>query len=279
MLNYQRLHQNLRSSTPSSSYLRWLIDLGSIDGGGARPLSYSVMWMLLEMQGLHALRGDLFELGVLHGHTLGLLASTSRQGELVLGGDIDAPVLASSVQRVKERLSASIPWIDLKAIGFSSASIQFRRALLENVGDSGIRFAHIDGEHSYELAKRDMELCEELMAPWGLICLDDVFSLACPSVTEALFAFAAQRDWELVLFAPGKAFLCRPRYFPFYRKLFMHIPGLLRDLFSTPCGMAVTSHDPDQGYISIFETGYPYYQVVGKAFDNFDDFQAWHQQP
>ena len=279
MRSYQQLLESLRQESASGSYVQNLITIGAIEGGGAAPLSYASMQLLLELQNLHGLSGDLLEIGVFHGHTLGLLASASRQGEIAIGGDIDPVTLKAAAERIRKELCAALPWLFIKEINCSSASLEFRRALLTNAGNTGVRFAHIDGEHSYELAKRDMELCDEVMAPWGLICVDDVFNLGSPSVTEALFAFNSQRDWELLLFTPGKAFLCRPRYFPFYRKLLIQISNLLRDLLGMQSGMAVTTHDSDQGYLSIFETEGPYYQVVGKSFTRFEDFQNWHQQP
>lgn len=266
-------------SATSADYVAQLIQSGPVSGGGASPLSYATMRYLLEFQSCAELFGDLVEIGVLHGHTLGLLASTSREGERVIGADLSAAMLSRSRSRLEAELCDRLPWIAFHEVAGSSASLAFRRRIRDAVSDAGIRFAHIDGEHSFALAKSDLELVAELMAPWGLICLDDTFNLPCACVTEALFAFLFTSDWQLLLLMPNKAVACQSRYFPFYRECIQGLPVYLSEQHGMQVGLATSTHSPDHGYYSVFPQSSTFYQVVNKAFDSFSAFQSWKRHP
>ena len=75
--------------------------------------------------------------------------------------------------------------------------------------DGCFRWIHIDGEHSGPAVRNDLAIAAALIAPGGIICLDDFFTPAYPQITAAVFEFLASCRDELQLFLVGynKAYL------------------------------------------------------------------------
>lgn len=68
---------------------------------------------------------------------------------------------------------------------------------------SGLSFCHIDGGHSAAETCRDLELCHEVLAPGGLIALDDYFNPNFPGVCEGALDFRARHPDTLLPIATG----------------------------------------------------------------------------
>lgn len=264
-----------RIDLPSLIYLTQDIGEGRIDGGGADILSYHVMQLLLEWQNASGLAGDLVEIGVWSGQTFALLATTTRAGQNAIGIDISEAWLLASRDRathVCRRLGVNS---GIQCIQGSSAHPLMAGLLQKVVGSSGIRFAHIDGEHSCDLVHSDARLLQNLMSPWGIICFDDCFSLACPGVTEAFFKFSFESDWVPLLFTPNKAYLVNRRYFRYYRTHVIEMHKTLVEARGFPASMSSSSYYPDEGHVSIFYSREVFYQVVNRAFDSYQDYAAF----
>lgn len=266
------------STTTGLEYANELIQLGTIAGGGAHPLTYAVMQYVLAMQQDNRLKGGLAEVGVLLGHTFGLLAANSGPGETVVGIDVNRQQLETARAKVQERLAATHPNLALALVVGSSMSLGVKRGLEKSVDDTGLRFAHIDGEHSHDAVLNDAHMLAPLMAPWGVICFDDVFNLPCACVTEAVFDFARQSEWRMFLMAPNKAFLCKARYLPFYVDRSETLLPFLESKFSFQAGIARSTHSPRHGYLSVFPTEKPYFQVVNRGFGDRAEFVAWDRR-
>jgi hypothetical protein len=264
----------LRDST-SLLYLSQLLELGDIEGGGASPLSYQVMQILLDLQTSHQFSGDLVEIGVFQGHTLALLAAASGENERVMGIDVDHTCLDESYRRIVDVCQRYTLNPDLRNYHGSSSLPGCRVFLEKNISAYGIRFAHIDGEHSREMVLNDARVLSEFMAPWGLMCFDDMFSIASPSVTQGMFEFESQSDWTPILLTPNKGYLCRERYFQFYRHILSGLPEYLRSARDLPVALSVSSYFPDQGFLSIWPSSTPYYQVISRGFQSYDEFIAY----
>jgi len=170
------------NQSPSYQYLQNLISAGPIQGGGAHPLSYNVLQLLLEHQNSSGYFGDLVEIGVWRGDTFGLLASASLETQNTIAIDIGEHWLKSSFTLANDKCRVLGVAPRLHTILGSSINSNMSKILHKTVGEKGIRFAHIDGEHSRELVLSDARLLESAMAPYGLICFDDCFSLLSPGV-------------------------------------------------------------------------------------------------
>lgn len=63
--------------------------------------------------------------------------------------------------------------------------------------------AHVDGDHSVQGALHDIELAEDVLAPGGILVLDDYYNPAFPGVTEAIHHFWQTRAHSLKVVAYG----------------------------------------------------------------------------
>lgn len=245
---------------------------GPVQGGGADPLSYHVLQLLLEYQNDFSFEGDLCEIGVWHGDTFALLATASRANEKTIAIDIGDSWLKESSALAIAVCSDYGVKPTICSIQGSSSHPSMNHLLRQTVGSQGIRFAHIDGEHSRELALSDAELVNSFMAPWGLICFDDCPSIACPGVAQAFFEFSSGSDWVPLLFTPNKSYLCHKRYAKSYREYIISIIETLCTLRSMTASMSSSSYYPDEGFISIFRASSCFYQVVNMQYPSFDEY-------
>jgi hypothetical protein len=264
--------QGDHSVPPSFQYLQKLLAVGPVQGGGAAPLSYHVLQLLLEFQNESLFAGDLVEIGVWRGDTFALLATASLDDQHVIAIDIGEHWLkeSSSLAESACREYGLHPLIC--PLQGSSTHPYMKGLLKEALGIQGIRFAHIDGEHSRELALSDARLVSNLMAPWGLICFDDCLALTCPGVAQAFFEFAAESEWTPLLFTPNKSYLCHKRYTRVYRRYILGIVELLERTRSTIASVSSSSCYPDEGFISIFSTARRFYQVVNMQYSTYEEF-------
>jgi hypothetical protein len=260
------------TQTPSFQYLQNLLSAGPIEGGGAHPLSYHVLQLLLEHQNTSGFFGDLVEIGVWRGDTFALLASASLESQNSIAIDIGEHWLKTSALLAKDKCRDFGVAPRIHTIQGSSTNRNMADILCKTVGDKGIRFAHIDGEHSRELALSDARLLESAMAPYGLICFDDCFSLASPGVAQAFFQFSSETEWKPLLFTPNKAYLCHQRYTRQYRKFVIGIVETLDASRSITASISSSSYYPDEGFVSIFSTARRFYQVVNRQLATYDEF-------
>jgi hypothetical protein len=75
-----------------------------------------------------------------------------------------------------------------------------------------VRFLSVDGDHSGVAVYNDLKLADELLAPDGLVALDDFFSPQYPQVTAGDVPLSRPPPVQLRHDAGGlhKAYLCRP---------------------------------------------------------------------
>lgn len=264
----------LQVSNPiSENYLYSLVSEELPLGGGAPSLTYHILNILLEVQNEDRYNGDILELGVWTGHTLTLLAASALADQQVIAADISQQCIDQTFARITAKLADHINSRNLVPICGSSGLPRFSHLIQEVVRGEGIRFAHIDGEHSREMVLQDAMTIAPFMAPWGLLCFDDIFNPLMPCVTEGFFQFVAGSDWKLLVFMPNKAIICRERYFPYYREICASIPDFLKSERQIIAGLTTSSHYPGHGYLSIFPHSLEYYQVVSRSFESREDFE------
>ncbi len=77
-----------------------------------------------------------------------------------------------------------------------------------------MQFIHIDGAHSLEGVKCDLEISEKVLQPDGVIVLDDMYSPTYPQITEGVYEYLAHHS-ELKLFLVGlnKGLICYSSYY------------------------------------------------------------------
>jgi Methyltransferase domain len=157
--------------------------------------------ILLSRQDDLGVAGDLLEIGVLNGKSATLIALYARAHEKLVLVD---PALRREAVAAVESIHAN------NNVHVRDFSQNLRRHPEMADRHGCFRWIHIDGEHSGPAVRNDLEIAVELVAPGGIICLDDFFTPAYPQITAAVFEFLASRRGRLQLFLVGynKGYIC-----------------------------------------------------------------------
>ncbi len=171
----------------------------------------ALIWgFLLELQAAEGISGNFAEIGVYEGRSALLLAAwQSPEESLTLVDPYESPELST-------RLANIAPAAKTNFLAVSSEDDVVAKNLAAIPG--GIRFFHIDGRHTAHSVRHELRTAAAVLAPRGLVCVDDFFSTRYPEVTQGVFDFVREHPEELqiVLCAFNKCFLCRPAALEFY---------------------------------------------------------------
>jgi hypothetical protein len=157
--------------------------------------------LILAMQSLMGLCGDLFEIGSYHGRSTCILARALRPGErLHVCDPFDLGVVeqygdAPTVARLMANLRAVLADLnDAQIVTYRSTSTQIRLNPLQR-----FRFVHVDGAHAHADCLHDLRLSAAHLLPFGVIAVDDYQYPSYPGVTTAVDAFLAEHPgYEVV---------------------------------------------------------------------------------
>ena len=165
----------------------------------------------------HNVRGHLVELGVHHGLFLFLLNALRNDGEKCFAIDLfeeqqlnidnsgcgSFQMFSSNLQKL---LPEERPFFDIVKRDTTSFSIMEFVELLEG---RRVKLISIDAGHTHQHAFNDLQLAQEVLAPGGIVALDDYMSVHWPGVTEGLYRFmqAANRRLKPFVYFQNKLFL------------------------------------------------------------------------
>ncbi len=179
---------------------------------------------LLRLQTAMGISGPIAEIGTFEGRFFIALGHALEPGEVALGIDLfDWPnpeVLGRfEANCSKHGLDAS------RRITWKTDSRTMQPAdILAKVGGKRLRFFHIDGEHSRDALTRDLERATAVMAPEGIIVLDDMLHPGYPTLMVAVQQWLERNpDWcplaildRETIVAATKFVLCRRDMFKAY---------------------------------------------------------------
>jgi predicted O-methyltransferase YrrM len=181
---------------------------------------------LMRIQGELGAKGPIVEIGPFEGRFFIALAHALARDEVALGIDLfDWPN-----PEVIDRFQANcrkhgVP--DEKRIAWRADSRTMKpEELLAKLGGVRPRFVHVDGEHSRAALTRDLELATAVLAPAGVIVLDDMLHPGYPTLMVAVHEYLARHpemcvlaiiDRETVV-AATKFVLCRTEWFKRYEE-------------------------------------------------------------
>lgn len=172
--------------------------------------SYGLWRALLDHQSGTA--GDLFEIGVWKGRSAAVLASYCKVGETLWLCDLqlDRPAVDGAL--------ASVGAAPAKIVAMSGPSRDLRGKLDVGAMHQSVRWFHIDGEHTGPAVYDELELAHRLLAPRGLVVIDDFFSPRYPSNTTEAVRYLEKNPFHFRLFAVAfnKGYFCRPEALPGY---------------------------------------------------------------
>ncbi len=159
--------------------------------------------------------GDYVEIGVLHGKSASVLAGFSKAygNSLTI---IDPSIAAETRQRL-DAISPRVSYVE-------NPSEQMLHSEFCRSNARRMAFAHIDGMHRFSNVIADLQLCETMLATYGIIAVDDFHTDLFPQVPAAVYKYLYSGVSDLCLFLVGlnKAYMCRNAA----KKYFMQFSGV-----------------------------------------------------
>jgi hypothetical protein len=195
-------------------------------GGWLFPYSAKFIDSLIELQLEAGVRGSVGEIGVHHGKLFILLALGRRADEAAFAIDVfgdqhlnrddsgsgDREIFLSNARRWlgsdSERLNV-----------LQRSSLEVRPAdILERNGP--VRLASIDGGHTEDCVINDLMLVQSVLAPKGVVILDDHFNEFWPEVSSGVARYLLDPAARLRPFAitPNKTYFTAAEDVAFYRR-------------------------------------------------------------
>lgn len=214
----------IRSGIPSvDAYLQ--AGYESVPGMSSR-FAAAICCGLMRIQSELGVKGPVAEIGPFEGRFFIALAHALGEGETALGIDLfDWPN-----PEVIERFMANCIRHGVPAerrIAWKADSRTMAPAeLLSKLNGERPRFVHIDGEHSRAALTKDLELATAVLAPAGVIVLDDMLHPGYPTLMVAVHEYLERHpemcvlaiiDRETVV-AATKFVLCRTDWFKRYEE-------------------------------------------------------------
>jgi len=181
---------------------------------------------LLRLQSEMGVTGPIAEVGSFEGRFFIALAHALQPGEVALGIDL----FNWPNPEVKDRFEANcakhgVP-ADKRITWKADSRSMTADALLEKLSGRRPRLIHVDGEHSQHALARDLELATRVLAPEGVIVLDDMLHPGYPTLMVTVHAYLAAHPEMTVLAiidretitAATKFVLCRTDWFKRYEE-------------------------------------------------------------
>ncbi len=186
---------------------------------------------IMRIQSELGMRGPIAEIGTFEGRFFIAMAHSLAEGEVALGIDLfDWPN-----PEVIDRFEANClrHGVDpARKITWKTDSRTMRpQDLIDKVGGSALRFFHIDGEHSRDALTKDLDRARAVMAPEGIIVLDDMLHPGYPTLMVAVHEWLGRNaDWCVLavidretIVAATKFVLCRREHFKRYEERLLEI--------------------------------------------------------
>jgi hypothetical protein len=161
------------------------------------------------------------EIGVWQARYLTLLSFVPATPQRVVGIDpfIHCPDPRAQVENARRNVAryARIP--DLVTLIEASSKDVDADAVIAAAGGL-CQFVSVDGDHTLGGALHDLRLAQQILAPGGIVAVDDIPNFSCPGVTEAVMRHSLDASCALAPFlvVGNKLFLTQMDYCEFYRQ-------------------------------------------------------------
>lgn len=170
----------------------------SIPGMSSR-FAAAICCGLMRLQGEFGVKGHVAEIGPFEGRFFIAMALALEPDERALGMDLfDWPT-----PKVKDRFEQNCLAHGVARERFITWQTNSQTTppaeLLAKLGGGRVRFFHIDGEHSRSALTKDLELATAVLAPGGLIVLDDMLHPGYPTLMVAVQEYLARHPEMVVL--------------------------------------------------------------------------------
>ena len=181
---------------------------------------------LMRIQGELGVAGPVAEIGPFEGRFFIALCHALAPGETALGIDLFDWPNPEVIDRFEANCAKHGVPAERRITWKADSRTMKPEDLLAKLGGARLRFFHIDGEHSRAALTRDLELATAVLAPAGLIVLDDMLHPGYPTLMVAVHEYLTRHpemcvltiiDRETVV-AATKFVLCRTEWFKRYEE-------------------------------------------------------------
>ena len=195
----------------------------SVVGMSSR-LAAAITCGLLRIQTEFGVSGPVAEIGTFEGRFFIAMAHALAPGEKALGIDLFDWPNPEVLDRFHANCARHGVAEDKRIIWKADSRSLEAEALLQKVDGQKVRLFHIDGEHSRHALTRDLALATAVLAPGGLIVLDDMLHPGYPTLMVAVQQYLEAHPEMCVLaiidresiVAATKFVLCRRDWFKRY---------------------------------------------------------------
>lgn len=185
-------------NTLSSYKKTWTEIAGWVNHGAIETTVLVDQW-----QQKYNIKGNLGEIGVYQAKFFCLLSLLKRENECCYGFDLFEGYMNNNIEKPKKNVEK------YGNVDNSCLIIQDSKTL-ELVGE--YRIFHIDGDHTHEMVKNDIEKVIYNMHEDGIMIIDDFFHPEFPGCTEVAFEYMQQGKLFPVAFGANKGwFSLRPQ--------------------------------------------------------------------
>lgn len=187
-------------------------------GGWVAEQAVDALEVVTEFHDAHGITGDAMEIGVFQGRFFLALMAALRGEEVAVAVDIfDEQTLnidhSGSSSGLRLAFSRNIQRFakmpDMARVIAADSMCVRPEVIRERSATGAFRLISVDGGHTAEHVMNDLSLAAQLIAPGGVVFLDDFHSPHWPSVFEGFVRFMlhANRNLAPVLFAGNKLLL------------------------------------------------------------------------
>ena len=174
--------------------------VGRVDGY-LQSGSASLIWSVFDVQDELNVTGNVAEIGVYHGKLFILLCHALNQGERAFAIDVfdsqpdvqgirsDEDALRFSARNLEMNLAEHGIGDEIAAIVTANSRDLAVSDMAPILDDEKVRLFSIDGDHSRDGVRHDLNLAAAAALEAGIIIVDDLFNSLCPSNTEGIFDF------------------------------------------------------------------------------------------
>lgn len=165
--------------------------------------------------------GPVCEIGVWEARYLTLLSFLPATPQPVVGIDpfIHGGDRAAQLRRVRANIDAYARRPDLVTLIERDSRQVSAEEILQATGAT-CQFVSVDGDHTLEGALHDLRLAEQIVAPGGIVSVDDISNMTCPGVVEAVVRHTMDEGATLApfLLVANKLFMTQRRFCEDYRQ-------------------------------------------------------------
>jgi predicted O-methyltransferase YrrM len=181
---------------------------------------------LMRIQRELGVGGPVVEVGSFEGRFFIALAHALAEGEIALGIDLFDWPNPEVIDRFEANCQKHGVPPERRITWKADSRTMSAEHLLAKLGGQRPRFIHVDGEHSRAALTKDLELATAVLAPAGVIVLDDMLHPGYPTLMVAVHEYLGRHpemcvlaivDRETVV-AATKFILCRTDWFKRYEE-------------------------------------------------------------